>query len=393
MNIVIVSPYVTLPNENGSNRFYSLCEHFSNLDKVTLLTSSFSHYYKRQRKVENKNSGFTISLISEPGYKNNVSISRIFSHIILTFGFYAALFKILKRKETDVYYVAFPDMGVLLYLCIMRKFYKYKIVVDIQDMWPEAFLMLTDKIPNSIYTMMKFFRNKSMSCASLIITVSNTYSNIIKKEILPPLILTSYLGSTVYNFEYLLAKSVRSNNKKNILIGYAGSSGQSYDLTTIANVISNLTIDGYGFKLVIYSSESQQLNNLKKMKNSRLSIHKMIPHIDLIKKLQQCDLLLNSVIDVSAASVTNKMCDYATVSRPILDCQNNKELDNIFSEILIKYKAFDKESILLSLNRYIANIDRYIYLADKRSEELRKSFNKEYTNTKIVNFVRKLNNI
>jgi hypothetical protein len=393
MNIAIIAPYVTLPGENGSNRFYLLCECFSKLDNVILLTSSFSHYYKKQRKAKRSNARFSVNLIFEPGYKNNVSISRVLSHVRLAFGFYIALHRLLRKKEIDLYYVAFPDLGVLLYLSIMKRFYKYKVVIDIQDMWPEAFIMVTDKIPNFIYRVMKFFRKKIMSCASLIITVSSTYSNIIRKELPSSLILTSYLGSTVYDFKYLLAKTTRTVNKKKILIGYSGSSGQSYDLITISDVISDLIINGYSFKLMIFSSESQQLSLLKKTKNSKLIIRKMIPHIDLMKELQQCDLLLNPVVDVSAASVTNKMCDYASVSRPILDCQNNKELDDIFSEMLIKYKSFDKKSIVSALNIYINNIDRYTSMADKKSEKLRAMFNKKRTNIKIVNSVRKLTNI
>jgi hypothetical protein len=391
VNIIVIAPYVTLPNENGSDRFYSLCKSFSEFSNVTLLTSSFSHYTKEQRKTPSDYR--FVKLVQEVGYKKNVSFLRVYSHTKMAFKLYFILYKNLKKRQRDIYYVAFPDMGVLLFLCIMSRFYKFKVVIDVQDIWPEAFLMVTNKIPSFIYKITKSLRGKVMRCASLIITVSNTYSEILKKELPGHQFLTAYLGSTVYDFVYKSAKSVRLENKKTIFIGYSGSSGRSYDIITVAKAILNLTIDGYDFKLVIYSSESQQLNDLKEMKNSRLSIQKMIPHIDLIKKMQQCDLLLNPVIDVSAASVTNKMCDYATVSRPILDCQNNKELDSIFSEMLIKHKAFDKESVLSSLNRYIANIDRYTYLADKRSEELRKSFNKGYTNTRIVNFVRKLNNI
>ena len=81
--ILVIANFTKLPNENGNSRFTYILDL---LDKencdVELITSSFSHGEKKQRKNEDYNVEYKITLIDEPGYKKNVSLKRFRSHYI-----------------------------------------------------------------------------------------------------------------------------------------------------------------------------------------------------------------------------------------------------------------------------------------------------------------------
>ena len=144
-DILIVAHFIATPEEKGNDRFSyiskELALRYNDKYNVELLTSSFSHSRKRQRVFdkERQEVPYQISLIYEPGYKKNVSLERFYSHYI----FAQNVKKYLKtRKHPDLVFCSVPSLDVA---DVCRKYAlknKIPFVIDIQDLWPEAFEMV-----------------------------------------------------------------------------------------------------------------------------------------------------------------------------------------------------------------------------------------------------------
>ena len=69
MNILIVAPFVTFPDEPGANRFVALAKMLSDKHQVTLVTSRFCHILKSQRNKINNLENINVVLLEEYGYQ------------------------------------------------------------------------------------------------------------------------------------------------------------------------------------------------------------------------------------------------------------------------------------------------------------------------------------
>ncbi len=107
--------------------------------KVEIISTRFFHQEKRFRKnIKNKNiDGIIETLIDSPGYKSNISITRIIDHHILSFNL---LFNLLKRKEKpDIMFVGFPPIEWSLIAIFYSYLKSIPIVLDVKDLWPDIF--------------------------------------------------------------------------------------------------------------------------------------------------------------------------------------------------------------------------------------------------------------
>ena len=139
--ILFVVNFTRLPWEHGNSRFPYIASH---IDKekfdVELVTSTFLHGKKIHRKIEDiEKQDYKITLIDEPGYKKNVDIKRIWSH--KTFA--KNVEKYLNTLDNiDYIYLAIPSVSLAKVVTKFAKEKNIRLIVDIQDLWPEAFQMV-----------------------------------------------------------------------------------------------------------------------------------------------------------------------------------------------------------------------------------------------------------
>ena len=144
MKILMLANFVTFPWEGGNSRFtYILDKLDCQKNQVELVTSKFRHGIKSYRELpfnEINKLDYKITLLDEPGYKKNVSLKRFYSHFILS--------KKLKRYlsqldyQPDVIYCAVPSLDFAKEAAKYAQKYHIKFIIDIQDIWPEAFQMV-----------------------------------------------------------------------------------------------------------------------------------------------------------------------------------------------------------------------------------------------------------
>ena len=138
-DIVIIANFCRDFSENDNGRFMYLCKELSKENKVEIITSDFSHSTKKHKEPLIHKWPFTITFLHEPGYKKNISIQRFISH----YAWGKEVKKYLEQREKpDVVYCAIPSLTAPFEAAKYCEKKSIRFIIDIQDLWPEAFRMV-----------------------------------------------------------------------------------------------------------------------------------------------------------------------------------------------------------------------------------------------------------
>lgn len=146
--------------------------------KTILFTSDFIHLNRTFRNPDIKNKfSYCVNMIHESGYKKNISLKKVISHIEFAFN----LKKEMKSQEKpDLIYCAYPMMTAAYFADRFAKKNNIPFILDIQDTWLESISagINTDNLIVKI-CMFPFtiFANMIYRMADVIIGVSETYVN------------------------------------------------------------------------------------------------------------------------------------------------------------------------------------------------------------------------
>lgn len=135
--------------------------------EVTYWTSTFSHTRKTQRfKTDtdiNIRDNYKIKLLHSPGYRKNISIARLYDHVVLAkrFGKIA-----LEAKNPDIILCSMPTIELSLAATQYGKRLNVPVVLDVRDMWPDIFLEVVPSWANGIgrVILSPLFRNLKQAC-------------------------------------------------------------------------------------------------------------------------------------------------------------------------------------------------------------------------------------
>lgn len=180
MNITIVAPYCSLPSEPYFNRFWYLAELLSQSHDVLLITSRFRHYDKSFRRHEDaaatSNGRLRVKLLDELGYRKNVSLARVASHRVFVHNL-ARWLHSPQAAEQDIVYSAYPLMATNLLLGRHKARLGYKLIIDVQDVWPESFSSVVPFLKKIPHRLLPFARraDRAYRCADALVAVSQTY--------------------------------------------------------------------------------------------------------------------------------------------------------------------------------------------------------------------------
>lgn len=180
MNITIVAPYCSLPSEPHFNRFWYLAELLSQSHDVLLITSNFKHYDKSFRRPEDAEAAsqgrLKVMLLEESGYSKNVSLGRVTSHHRFVKHFEKWL-ENCRPGEQDVVFSAYPLIATNLLLGKHKTRLGYKLIVDVQDVWPESFSSVVPFLKKVPHNLLPFASraNQVYRYADALVAVSQTY--------------------------------------------------------------------------------------------------------------------------------------------------------------------------------------------------------------------------
>ena len=343
MKILMIAQFNTFTFEGGNSRFTYLLDKIDySKNSVEFITSSFRHETKKKREFDEKtikSLKYKLTMLDEPGYTKNVSLKRIHSHKVLSRN----LKKYLNELDykPDVIYCSIPSLDVAKEAVKFANKNGIKFIVDIQDLWPEAFKMKLDVPVVSdllFYPMMKK-ANYVYSHADEIVAVSETYVDrglSVNKKIKKG--LSVFLGTDLKYFDKC-AKDNKVTYKDNLVrIAYIGTMGTSYDLKSITDAIELLNKKNINnIKLIAMGDGplKAEFENYAKEKKIDCEFTGKLDYPKMVGLLCSCDIAVNPIVGKSVSSIINKVGDYAAAGLPVINIQNSEE----YRRLIEKYNA------------------------------------------------------
>lgn len=339
MDIVIIANFCMDFSESDNGRFSYLATMLSQNHRVELITSRFYHITKKHRNTVSEHP-YKITLIDEPGYEKNICLKRFYSHYIWGRN----VKKYLKnRKKPDVIYCAVPSLTAPLAVAKYCEQSNIEFIVDVQDLWPEAFQMVFNipGISNIIFAPFKWMADGIYKRADEIVAVSQTYVDralSVNKKCKTG--HSVFLGTELKTFDENAKKStVLKKSEEEIWLGYCGTLGKSYDLKCVMDAMNILKRDN--LKLIVMGNGPQrnEFEEYASQKNLDVLFTGRLPYDTMCGLLKECDIMVNPIIGTSVASIINKHADYVATGRPIVNTQQSPEFIKLIEEYEMGYSV------------------------------------------------------
>ena len=328
MTVWIQNPFDNLPSEGyRKQRYWLMAEAFVRAGhRVVYWTSSFSHAKKgiRDQGSGIRGQGIEVRFVPTLPYSKNVSFARVRSHRA-----YAKEWLRLARDvdRPDLIVTSVPTLSAALAALGLGRMFGAKVVVDVQDAWPETFERLAPKgfrwLAHLLLTPWRMdARSMIYRKADLVTGVCDRYRELTGRSDY----YRAYLGiengreSSVSGQKSSILRYVPTNRK--IRLVYSGNLGKSYDLGTIvkaveANVDFELDVAGYGdFACTC----------------PRVRFHGMLSAPQLQALFAQCDIGVVPMANESWVGIPNKFFDYSAAGLLIVS-----SLDGESAGLLRKY--------------------------------------------------------
>lgn len=397
MDIVIVSQYLrNIENLSGNNsRFIYLARMLNekNENQVEIITSTFLHGEKRQVSSVEQANEFKITVIKEPGYPRNVCLERFYSHAVLAKNVKKYL---NERKVPDCIYCAIPSLDVANVIAEYCEENKVRFIIDIQDLWPEAFKMVFNVpiISNLIFKPMEHIANKIYSQADEIIAVSKTYceraASVNKKC---EKTHTVFLGTKLEDFDTNVEThtDILMDNDR-LKIAYCGTLGSSYDLTCVINALDILNKKGIETPLFVVMGDGprkEEFEKFAKQKNVNAVFTGRLDYPKMCALLCKCDIVVNPITKGAAQSIINKHADYAASGLPVLNTQECEEYRNLVEKYDMGFNCNnnDSEDLAAKLLQLIESYELRRRMGKNARKCAEECFDRAYSYKKIVNVI------
>lgn len=387
MNITIVAPYCSLPSEPHFNRFWYLAELLSQSHDVLLITSNFKHYDKSFRRPEDAEAAsqgrLKVMLLEESGYSKNVSLGRVTSHHRFVKHFEKWL-ENCRPGEQDVVFSAYPLIATNLLLGKHKARLGYKLIVDVQDVWPESFSSVVPFLKKVPHKLLPFASraNRAYRCADALVAVSQTYLDR-AKEANP-----NVPGEAVYiGTDFAAIAPPPRFRSKTTRLFYLGTLSYSYDVETVCKGVRKLLDDGENVELHIMGG-GPDLEKLKQYENRAIKFYGYLPYSEMMSIAKGCDIAVNAIHSHAMQSVTNKLSDYMALQKPILNSQNNAEVLGLLNLLPHEnYRSGDVDSFVQAAKNILKRKNDPV-----QSDEIVRRFRRDISYRKIVNLIERLAN-
>lgn len=349
MNILMIANYVQFNSEGGNSRFtYLLGILKGRGHSLELVTTKFNHETKKHRDSEKlieevRSDNYKLSLLDEPGYKKNISLARVHSGLILAKNLRSYLSNIPKP---DVIYCACPSVDFAAEAIRYAKRNNIRIIVDIQDLWPEAFRLVLNIpfISSALFLPMTLKSKYIYKNADLIVAVSDTYlrhaASLVRRDANGVVV---YLGTDLGVVDRYLSK--KKNNQKLFTVGYVGTLGASYNIKGIIDAIRTLDNNDIQFTVMGDGPMFDELKRYAKLSGINHDFTGRIPYDKMMERLSECDIAVNPIYDRSAGSIINKVGDYAAARLPVINTQSSDEYKNLVCQYGIGFNCQNQDIV------------------------------------------------
>ena len=353
MDIVIISEFCEDFSKSDNDRFFYLAKMLTGTvgdrvcnDTVEIITSSFRHTTKSQRREPASEWPFKITFIEEPGYPKNVCIKRFSSHRV--WGKNVAEYLKKRSRKPDVIYCAVPSLtGPNLVAKYCEK-ENIRFVIDVQDLWPEAFQMVMNVpvISNIAFIPFRILADGIYKRADAICAVSDTYCQralAVNKKVTEA--TTVFLGTELATFDQYAAENpILEKKEEEIWLAYCGTLGSSYDLTCVIDALSILDDSRVRFIVMGDGPKSEEFKNYARQNRVRSEFVGRLQYNAMCSLLSACDITVNPIAHMAAQSIINKHADYAASGLPVVSTQESSEYRKLIDDYHMGFNCRNNDS-------------------------------------------------
>jgi len=376
-------------NTDHNYRIANIYNAFVGFDRF-IVSADFNHATKEYKP---KDKSDFINYIHVPSYRKNLSISRIFSHIV----FALKLYRYLNTLNIDpkIIYCAMPSSLSAYYCGKYCKKRNIKFAIDVIDLWPDSLFPISRKYKflKPFFLPWTYITNKAYSMADYISAESKKYAMVALSKNKTSKWSYTYLGVDIVEMNRLVLSSNVINRIDNneIWICYGGSLGNSYDFDSILKAIKFIDSKGvkYKFFFVAEGEHRDEISSFIQQHVLNAEITGRMPYNDYLKYLSCCDIAINSFKKTTEVVYSYKFNDYVGLKLFVLNNLQGETAEmvndysiglnfneNNLSEILFevccnwdKYKLWKDNSTKL-INEKLCTIQIYNKLSSHILSEL-----------------------
>lgn len=343
MDILILANFCGNLSGKGNSRFLYLANMLSEKHQVEVVTSDFYHEAKAHHTQSPLAHNYCMTLLHEKGYPKNVCFRRFASH--REFGKNVAAY-LTKRKKPDVIYAAVPSLTAPLAAADYCRHNGVRFVIDVQDLWPEAFEMVfhVPVLSAMAFAPFRSIANRIYGAANAVCAVSQTYvdrvlsvNRKVKKG------TCVFLGTRLEDFDRNAREySVTDKPTGELWLGYCGTLGSSYDLTCAINALAMLREGGTAPPRFIVMGDGPRKAEFETYaQEMRIDAHFIgwLPYPEMCGLLCACDIVVNPIAAGAAQSIINKHADYAASGLPVLNTQESPEYRDLVDEYCMGFNC------------------------------------------------------
>ena len=314
MTVWIQNPFDNLPSEGyRKQRYWLMAEAFVRAGHdVVCWTSDFSHAKKKCRGLECLG-GLDVRLIATRPYPKNVCLKRIMSHRAYAREWLRVIHDLPDfpniPNPPDLIISSCPTLSAAEAALGIGRALGAKVVVDIQDAWPETFERLAPKgfgrLLRLLLAPVRKMARRIYREADLVSGVCDRYRELTGRSDY----YRAYLGiEKREEGEGRKEKVWTAGANRKIRLVYSGNLGKSYDLGAIVKAVEangdfELDVAGFGdFSCAC----------------PRVRFHGMLSAPDLQALFAQCDVGVVPMSNESWVGIPNKFFDYSAAGLAIV---------------------------------------------------------------------------
>ena len=396
--IAIYTQDAKLGNEvKGATRYVYLATllHEQGYD-VDFITSGFQHWEKRQRDVEHFDAGtdaYTIRFIEEPFYPKNMCPQRIWAHHVVAKRV-SEYFD--EHHDYDLIYCQIPPNDVAREIGKAAQKFNIPFVVDVNDLWPEAFRVALDVPVLSDILFSPFYRQAKAvyQMADAVVGTSDEYRERGLRDARSGIPSeTVYVGNQLCEFDAGVAANASQIDKPagDIWVSYAGTLSACYDLETLVNAMALVQKSHPEAKLQILGdgSERENLRAAAQSCGASVTFHGYLPYDQMAAWLSKSDITIYSLVEKAAQSIVTKIGDYLAAGKPMVNTSCSKEFRAKVEAdgFGVNVKPGDAEGMARVLIDLIEDSSRRTQMGEKARAIAEEQFDRPHSYLKTVRLI------
>lgn len=343
---LIVHSTKLLPTEPGLDRAAYIAALLSEAGyHVDVITSAFQHWGKSHRNTSDHayiELPYNVVFIDEPGYKKNIDPSRIWSHHVYNRNLRAYL------KEQSGYYDAvwshIPPNNIAATAATFARSEEIPLIVDVNDLWPEAMRMVIDipVISDIAFSPMERDARRTYEAAWGAVGTSeeyaahpNTYRASVQ-QLSEDRMLTVFVGNDLARFDTGASEHPVEKPDSELWVTYAGTLGKSYDIATLLDAfdIASATLKSEGFpnrlRLQILGDgpdREELVSHAMKCANAAdIEFLGYVEYEKMAGYLCASDIVVNSLVANAPQSIVSKVGDYLASGSAMISTSGSDEM-------------------------------------------------------------------